>query len=158
MRKIVLFLVLLLVFTSCKVSQEVISTITVKNTLNIDRNFETIEIDISGVASDKVSDLVVLDTDNEIVTSQIVDADLDGKNDVILFQPTLKANQSKKYSIAVSKINKQIDTAYCYSRFVPERTDLIFSAGKCLDILVSVSLKPSPVMLLLKGHNSLANL
>ena len=116
-------MVLLLVFTSCKVSQEVISTITVKNTLNIDRNFETIEIDISGVASDKVSDLVVLDTDNEIVTSQIVDADLDGKNDVILFQPTLKANQSKKYSIAVSKINKQIDTAYCYSRFVPERTD-----------------------------------
>ena len=44
-----------------------------------------------------MSDLVVLDTDNEIVTSQIVDADLDGKNDVILFQPTLKANQSKKY-------------------------------------------------------------
>ena len=123
MRKIALFLVGLLLFTSCKVSQEVISTITVKNTLNIDRNFETIEIDISGVAPKKVSDLVVLDADNKNVTSQIVDSDLDGKNDVILIQPSLKANQSKNYTIAVSKVEKTADTAYCYSRFVPERTD-----------------------------------
>ena len=123
MRKIALFLIGILIFTSCKVRQEVISTITVKNTLKLNRDFETVEVDISKVNQEKVANLVVLDAENKIVTSQIVDTDLDGKNDVILFQPTIKANQSKNYTIAVSKVEKTSDTAYCYSRFVPERTD-----------------------------------
>lgn len=123
MKKIALFLVALSLFTACKVNKEVIATVTVKNTLNIDRNFETVEVDISDLAPKKVSNLVVLDTENKTITSQIVDTDLDGKNNVILFQPSIKANQSQNYRIAISATKKEVDTAYCYSRFVPERTD-----------------------------------
>jgi hypothetical protein len=123
MRKIALFLVALLVFTSCKVNQEVISTITVKNTLNLDRAFETVEVDISGVNPEKVANLVVLDNKTKQLISQIVDTDLDGKSDVLLFQPSIKANETVKYSIVIS--DKKTDSVinYCYSRFVPERTD-----------------------------------
>ena len=123
MKKIVFFFLTAALFINCDKKAEIVSTVTVKNNLSEDRVFETVEVDISNLADEKVANLVILDADNSIVTSQIVDTDLDGKNDVILFQPTLKANQSKKYSIVVSKVKKQIDTAYCYSRFVPERTD-----------------------------------
>jgi hypothetical protein len=123
MKKIALFLVALSLFTACKVNKEVIATVTVKNTLDIDRNFETVEVDISDLAPKKVSNLVVLDSENKSITSQIVDTDLDGKNDVILFQPSIKANQSQNYRIAISATKKEVDTAYCFSRFVPERTD-----------------------------------
>lgn len=123
MKKIVFFFLTASFFINCDKKTEIVSTVTVKNNLSVDREFETVEVDISNVTAEKVADLVILDADNSIVTSQIVDTNLDGKNDVILFQPTLKANQSKKYSIAVSKVEKTADTAYCYSRFVPERTD-----------------------------------
>ena len=110
-------------FINCDKKAEILSTVTVKNNLSVDREFETVEVDISNVAAEKVADLVILDTDNKIVISQIVDTDLDGKNDVILFQPTIKANDTKTYTIAISDEKKDSVTAYCYSRFVPERTD-----------------------------------
>ncbi|WP_299046232.1 DUF4861 family protein [uncultured Polaribacter sp.] len=123
MKKIVFFLLTVSLFVNCDKKAEIVSTVTVKNNLSMDRTFETVEVDISNVALEKVANLIILDTDNNKVTSQVVDTDLDGKNDVILFQPTLKANQTKEYSVVVSKVSKQTDTAYCYSRFVPERTD-----------------------------------
>jgi hypothetical protein len=123
MKRITLFLVGFLVFASCKESPVVISTITVKNTLNFDREFETLEIDISAISPEKVPDLVVLDEENSKLISQLVDTNLDGKNDIILFQPKLNASSSKTYKLAISKAKKVADTVYCYSRFVPERTD-----------------------------------
>jgi hypothetical protein len=38
--------------------------------------------------------------------------------------------------------------------FVPEAIDLILNEDTCFDILFKVSLAPSPVKLLLIGHNS----
>ena len=123
MKKIALFLIGIVVLASCKANQEVISKITVKNTLNLDREFETVEIDISNVSSEKVANLVVFDEDNKVVTSQIVDTDLDGKNDIILFQPSIKAKANRTYTLSISKEKKDSVINYCYSRFVPERTD-----------------------------------
>ncbi len=110
-------------FTSCKESPEVITTITVKNTLNSSRQFETVSVDISDVNVEKVANLVILDEENKQLIVQLVDKDLDGKEDVILFQPHIKANTTNTYTLATSKVEKKVDTAYCYSRFVPERTD-----------------------------------
>ena len=123
MKKIALFLIGIVVLASCKANQEVISKITVKNTLNLDREFETVEIDISNVSSEKVANLIVFDEDNKVVTSQIVDTDLDGKNDIILFQPSIKAKANRTYTLSISKEKKDSVINYCYSRFVPERTD-----------------------------------
>ncbi|MEN8890393.1 MAG: DUF4861 family protein [Wenyingzhuangia sp.] len=123
MKKIVLFFLTVSLFVNCDKKAEIVSTVTVKNTLNIDRDFETVEVDISEVAAEKQADVVVLDADNKVVTSQIVDADLDGKNDVILFQPSIKANATKTYTLSISDKKQDSVINYCYSRFVPERTD-----------------------------------
>lgn len=123
MKKILLFLLSVSLFVNCDKKAEIVSTVTVKNNLSMDREFETIEVNISEIAAEKQANLLVLDADNKVVTSQIVDTDLDGKNDVILFQPSIKANATKTYTLSIS--NKKQDSVinYCYSRFVPERTD-----------------------------------
>lgn len=123
MKKIIFFLLSVSLFVNCDKKAEIVSTVTVKNTLNIDREFETVEVDISQIAAEKEADLVVLGTDNKVVTSQIVDTDLDGKNDVILFQPSIKANATKTYTLSISDKKQDSVINYCYSRFVPERTD-----------------------------------
>ena len=123
MKKIIFFLLSVSLFVNCDKKAEIVSTVTVKNTLNIDRDFETVEVDISEVAAEKQADVVVLDADNKVVTSQIVDTDLDGKNDVILFQPSIKANATKTYTLSISDKKQDSVINYCYSRFVPERTD-----------------------------------
>lgn len=124
MKKIIfLFLTLSFLF-SCSKNVELVSTIEVKNNLNIDREFETVEIDISNVNLGKGFSFIVLnETANDTIISQVVDTNLDGKNDVILFQPNIKANAINTYKLLISKEKKDSVTAYCYSRFVPERTD-----------------------------------
>lgn len=123
MKNLAFFLVGFLVFTSFKVNQEVLSKITVQNTLNLNREFETIEVDISNISSEKVANLVVLDENSNQLISQIVDENLDGKGDVLLFQPFVKANSTAKYILSTSNTKKDSVANYCYSRFVPERTD-----------------------------------
>jgi len=123
MKKILLFLLSVSLFVNCDKKAEIVSTVSVKNNLSMDREFETVEVDISGIAAEKQAGLVVLDTDNKVVTSQIVDTDLDGKNDVILFQPSIKANATKTYTLSISDKKQDSVINYCYSRFVSERTD-----------------------------------
>lgn len=121
MKKTVLFFLTLSFFTSCKKQVRLISTIEVKNTLNIDREYETVGIDISDLNTENY--LLVEEDSNEKMIYQLVDENLDGKNDVLLFQPKTKANSTKKYYLSISDKKQDSVTAYCYSRFVPERTD-----------------------------------
>lgn len=123
MKKIVFFFLSVSLLINCDKKAEIISTVNVKNNLSIDREFETLEVDISNISPEKIVDLVVLDADDKMVTSQIVDTNLDGRNDVILFQPSIKANDTKTYTLSVSDNKKDSVINYCYSRFVPERTD-----------------------------------
>jgi hypothetical protein len=123
MKKIIFFFLTISLFINCNKKAEILSKIQVKNTLSFDRKFETVEVDISDIAPEKVIDLVVLDAENKLITSQIVDVDLDGKNDVILFQPLIKANETKTYTLSISHKKQDSVITYCYSRFVPERTD-----------------------------------
>lgn len=123
MKKIALFFIGLSVFTSCDKSDELVATLLVKNTINLSRNFETVEVDISKVDQEKVAFLAVLDENNEEVVSQAVDVDLDGKSDVLLFQPSIPEKESKEYTIVISDMKNDMVKESCYSRFVPERTD-----------------------------------
>ena len=102
--------------------------ITISNPLKIDREFETVEIAKKTLGL-KSSDLLDKYGIREVGTttfliSQCVDENGDGVSDVLLFQPKIKASTKKKYELVLKNDTKsQEPEAYCYSRFVPERTD-----------------------------------
>lgn len=103
-------------------------TVTVKNTLDINRSFETVEINKANLtlkACEDFSKLLVLDKKTKtILVSQFVDTNLDGEVDQLLFQPEIKAKSKKKFFLTLGdKNNNEVTIEYCYSRFVPERTD-----------------------------------
>ncbi|MEP3837144.1 MAG: DUF4861 family protein [Algibacter sp.] len=102
--------------------------LTVKNTLDVSRSNETVEIkksDLTLKEGESFEKLAVQDaTTKAILVSQFVDEDQDGNADVLLFQPELAAKSEKQFKLVSSQGTKgQEVTAYCYSRFVPERTD-----------------------------------
>ncbi len=105
--------------------------IVVRNTMDKDRQFETVSVPIDSLefnADDgKKGRIVIMDdaTQNPIL-SQTIDSDGDGTDDAVLFQPEIKAKSEMTFS--VSRIDSILATAndsvsVCYSRFVPERTD-----------------------------------
>ncbi|MBG7611231.1 DUF4861 domain-containing protein [Polaribacter sp. BAL334] len=115
---------LVLLFLSCsKGSSKLI--VTVKNTLSIDRQFETVELSKEQLNVKDLSLYAIKDIDaGEFVVSQTVDLDGDGIMDQLLFQPKINVNSEKKFEVVVlPKDNKPKANVYCYSRFVPERTD-----------------------------------
>lgn len=105
-----------------------IHTVTVKNTLDMQRVFETVEINkanLSLKSDDDFSKLKVLDVENKtILVSQFVDTNQDGVVDLLLFQPKINAKSQKQFKLVYTdKANKLETIDYCYSRFVPERID-----------------------------------
>ncbi|MCF7568858.1 DUF4861 domain-containing protein [Sabulilitoribacter arenilitoris] len=128
MKKATLFSVacIVLCLLGCETANKHI--ITINNSLDEARSFETVEINASELSlkegesfeSFSVKDLKT----NTIILSQFVDNDQDGKMDLLLFQPKIEANSSKQYElVVVNKSDKAKIINYCYSRFVPERTD-----------------------------------
>ncbi len=128
----VLFLAYLSV--SCQEKAKKNKQITVKNSLAMDRSFETVAIDIASLAFVTSLDLenknvVVAIVDSETqteVVSQEIDSDGDGVMDQVLFQPVIKANSEKIFDAVLKEktVAKETGTdPACYSRFVPERTD-----------------------------------
>ena len=102
--------------------------VTVKNTLDVERSFETVEInktDLKLNEGDNFDSFSVKDLKtNKILISQFVDNNQDGKADVLLFQPEIGANSTNQYElVTVNASHKPETLEYCYSRFVPERTD-----------------------------------
>lgn len=122
--------VLILVVVGCSEKEAENIQFVVKNSLDIDRSFETVEIVLSEIdrdstASNDSKKYVVLDADTkEELTSQLVDMDDDGTMDLLLFQPEIKANSERTFDIVMKESYAVSDSIpACYSRFVPERTD-----------------------------------
>ena len=102
-------------------------SITISNPLKMDREFETVELSKS-ILGLKPSDVLEKYGIREVGTttffiSQCVDENGDGITDLLLFQPKIKASASKKYELVKNIVKTQETFSYCYSRFVPERTD-----------------------------------
>ena len=99
--------------------------IVIKNTLDVERTFETVELSKSFLGLEDLSTIGILDNDTKALQiTQLVDNDGDRTMDDLLFQPVIKANSEKKYTIVkISEEEKPESIDYCYSRFVPERTD-----------------------------------
>ncbi len=101
------------------------TTILVKNTLALERSFETIELSKGVLKVEDLSVIGIRDTENnELQITQTVDTNGDGEMDQLLFQPKLPPSSEKAYEIVILTTEEQPKaTAFCYSRFVPERTD-----------------------------------
>lgn len=101
------------------------TTITIKNSLNFKRTFETIEIKKTSLNVDDLESIGIknLETGNLQIT-QLVDVDGDGSMDEILFQPKIGANSEVNFEVVtITSSEKPKSENLCYSRFVPERTD-----------------------------------
>lgn len=123
-----IYAMLCLFFLVVSCNTETGQIITVKNNLNVSRSFETVEIsksDIKLKEGQTFESLGVKDLNtNTVLVSQFVDSDQDGNLDVLLFQPEIGANSEKQFELLqVEASSKPEVTEYCYSRFVPERTD-----------------------------------
>ena len=118
------FLLLISLLFSC--TQEKKATIiTVKNSLDIERTFEIVEIQLSELTINSVNTIGIKNKKTgELLTTQLVDVDGDGKMDEILFQPKIAPNSKASFEVVtITEAEKPTEPALCYSRFVPERTD-----------------------------------
>ena len=121
--KILFFFSLIAALFSCK--KETNTTISITNSLDIPRTFETVELtksDLKLSDADNLEDYGLVDIQQKSQIVQYVDTNADGKADVLLFQPKINANDRSDFTL-VKKENKTDEKLVCYSRFVPERTD-----------------------------------
>ncbi|MFH6767519.1 DUF4861 family protein [Gaetbulibacter aquiaggeris] len=102
-----------------------LKTITIKNTLDIERTFETVELSKGFLKVEDLSNIGIKDVESGLLqVTQAVDNDADGVEDVLLFQPQMKPLSENTYQIIyISEGEKPKAQNLCYSRFVPERTD-----------------------------------
>jgi hypothetical protein len=122
--KTLLYSVIVTLLFSCN-KEENKTIITIKNTLDFERTFETIEIKKSELKTDNFTSIGIKDKKTgKLLITQFVDNDGDGSMDKILFQPKIAANSIANFQIVhISKENQPKAENLCYSRFVPERTD-----------------------------------
>lgn len=124
LRKYALFLTAFGLLASCA-EQEKSKTITVKNSLDMDRTFETVELTKDILKLDDLSNVGIKNTETQaLMVTQAIDNDGDGTLDLIIFQPEIKANGEQTYEIvSITDAERPEAAELCYSRFVPERTD-----------------------------------
>jgi len=115
-------------FTSSGLLAQESLTITVKNSLGIDRN-EVVTVnskDIAGFLKGKnEKDIRVKNTaTSQMEPLQWIDYDADNNNDELLFMAKVKAKSTAIYTlVAMATVPVPPTKIMTYSRFVPERTD-----------------------------------
>lgn len=116
-------LVLSVLFSCAKETKKTV--ISVKNTLDVERTFETVEIKTSLLKVDNISNIGIKNkTTGKLEVTQLVDLDNDGTVDQLLFQPKIAANSEVNFEVmTITEEEKPKAEELCYSRFVPERTD-----------------------------------
>lgn len=118
--------ILVSLFMSSKVyGQE--RLVSVENILSIERSFETVEINIAdlGFSPSEVLTVFEIQENNSVkkLVSQRIDTDLNGNLDLLIFQPKVPAQTKKQFVIRSVEDKNAAQVQYCFSRFVPERTD-----------------------------------
>ena len=102
-----------------------IKLLNVKNTLTIERSFETVELSAEFLQVQDLSSIGIREfKSGKLQVTQLVDNNSDGTYDELLFQPILGASSEKDYEIVqINKKEQPSTEVICYARFVPERTD-----------------------------------
>ena len=103
--------------------------ISVSNELQVDRKGETVALqksDLGNITCELFSRFTIQDAGTgEYLISQVIDEDMDGELDYLLFQPELGAGETRTYNLVtdVDSSLLPVTGTSTYSRFVPERTD-----------------------------------
>lgn len=118
----------LVLFSSFETKKQTSLGIVVKNTLAMNRVDEVVSIQLKQLKklTESYQDLLVKDEKGKLLVTQIVDTNLDGKADELLFQATVSANSSVTYTVFVdqdAQNKKPVSSYSTFARFVPERTD-----------------------------------
>jgi hypothetical protein len=128
-RQTVLLLTFLaLILFGCNKKDE-LYTLSVKNELQVQRNTESVAViksDLGNITSELFSRLSVKDgTSGAVMTSQVIDEDMDGEPDLLIFQPDLGPGETKEYYLVAQTDSTMLTVPQktTFSRFVPERTD-----------------------------------
>jgi hypothetical protein len=128
-KSILLSLITIIFFYSCT-PKDPAAEINVFNKLDLDRNSETIEIDLKQIptllAQFTADQIVVKDgATDQIVLSQLIDLNDDGKPDQLIFQTDIGANAHKHFHLEGSDGQSDLpkSSISTYARFVPERID-----------------------------------
>lgn len=129
-KKSVFFFGIIVLFSSFESKKKFSKEIIVENSLAIDRVNEVITINLKEfkelAKKHNYSNLLVKDQKGVLQVTQIIDNDLDGNPDELLFQANVPALSKISYTIFDSE--KEIlqvpkSNYVTYARFVPERTD-----------------------------------
>lgn len=118
------FLAFAILCSACQEGEKSKSII-VTNKLDRDRSYETLTLTPAFLQVEDLSSISLRNkTTNEKQVTQLIDVDGDKIYDELLFQPKVGANSSVTYIVEELSERAEVEElAYCYSRFVPERTD-----------------------------------
>lgn len=126
----IFFLGVISLFSGFDVENEFSKKIVIKNNLSFDRIQEVVSIDLNDskvfYRVKNYNDLLVKDDKGKLLVTQLIDNNLDGTPDELLFQATVPASSKVTYTIFIdSKISqeKPSGTLTTYARFIPERID-----------------------------------
>lgn len=128
-KKSILFLGIISLFSSFKSDDDFSKKLVIKNTLHFNR-VEVVSIDLKNSkafsAIKNYNDLLIKNEKGEVLVTQLVDNNLDGTPDELLFQATVPGLSKVIYTIftdAKKSEKKPTSTLTTYARFVPERID-----------------------------------
>lgn len=121
------FLGILTLFSSFDSENKGSKKIVVENKLHFDRN-EVVSIRLNANKSlSEIKDfsvLLVKDANGKLLVTQLIDNNLDGTPDELLFQATVPAKSKVSYTLFTdSKLKTPKSSNTTYARFVPERID-----------------------------------
>lgn len=123
-----LWLISLLLFLGCN-QEKPAYILSLNNDLQVARKGETVALqksDLGNITCEKFSRFSIQDAaTGEYLLSQVVDEDMDGELDYLLFQPAMEAGETRTYNLVTDVDSSLLPTSKIstYSRFVPERTD-----------------------------------
>jgi hypothetical protein len=122
------FMILFFCICSFNTDKENIKVIKINNTLAINRINEIVSIDLTQLQNmtNTPEDVIVKDNKGNLLVTQIVDNNLDGMPDELLFQVSVTAKSQVEYTLFFDKgtVNKKpVSQHTTFARFVPERTD-----------------------------------
>lgn len=119
-------LAMMIIVTACQ-KKNVVRTLTVKNSLDIDRPASTVSVPLDTLkelVTKYGADHVVVKDQDKLLVTQLVDTEGDGIPNELLFQTDIKAGEEKSFTIeAVKDVAASAPEYTTYSRFVPERID-----------------------------------
>ena len=127
-RYLIIITLILTLLSACTGKDEQYA-LEITNTLDRARHHEIVEVskaDLDGILCEVFTRLGVKDlSTGEFLPSQLIDLDMNGEMDILIFQPAMEAGETLKFQLIPLENPPDYSALEnrTFSRFVPERTD-----------------------------------